>query len=320
MEMPPYHVPTLRGVLGRAVERVWLFVRKITTIVVAVAVVVFALLQFPGITEERMAYYRGQKEKAAAAFLKKIDGTPYADQLTGDNLMDLVLYWDVYKKAKMGTKGKEAMAALNLKFEERNSVFFKIAQPGKDKVAKKVNRAFKKLFKARKGLLREMRKERIDNSFLGRLGKWLEPATRWAGFNWRVNVALLSAFAAKESSVATLGALYEQEEEGEALEERMARGEAGFTSLHALALMLFMVLYPPCLATSIAVKLQAGSVKWMLFSMTYPMVLGLAFSTLVFFLGSVLGLSGLQAMFVFYGLALAFTVVLGFVGNTAEYK
>jgi ferrous iron transport protein B len=320
MEMPPYHVPTLRGVLGRAVERVWLFVRKITTIVVAVDVVVFALLQFPGITEERMAYYHGQKEKAAAAFLKKIDGTPYADQLTGGNLMDLVLYWDAYKKAKMGTKGKEAMAALNLKFEKRSPVFFKIAQPGKDKVAKKVNRAFKKLFKARKGLLREMRKERIDNSFLGRVGKWLEPATRWAGFNWRVNVALLSAFAAKESSVATLGALYEQEEEGEALEQRMARGEAGFTPLHALALMLFMVLYPPCLATSIAVKLQAGSVKWMLFSMTYPMVLGLAFSTLVFSLGSALGLSGLQAMFAFYGLALAFTVIMGFVGKNAEYS
>ena len=108
-----------------------------------------------------------------------------------------------------------------------------------------------------------MRKERIDRSFLGRLGQWLEPATRFAGFNWRVNVALLSAFAAKESSVATLGALYEPEQEGEALEQRMAKGEAGFTALHALALMLFMVLYPPCLATSIAVKLQAGSARWM---------------------------------------------------------
>ena len=77
-------------------------------------------------------------------------------------------------------------------------------------------------------------------------------------FNWRVNVALLSALAAKESSVATLGALYDQEEEGEALEQRMAKAETGFTPLHALALMLFMVLYPPCLATSIAVKLQAA--------------------------------------------------------------
>jgi ferrous iron transport protein B len=99
----------------------------------------------------------------------------------------------------------------------------------------------------------------------------------------------------------------------------MARGEADFTPLHALALMLFMVLYPPCLATSIAVKLQAGSVKWMLFSMTYPMVLGLAVATLVFSLGSALNLSGIQAMFAFYGLALALTVFTGFLKNKSEY-
>jgi ferrous iron transport protein B len=54
MEMPPYHLPTLRGVLTRAVERVWLFIRKIITIVAAVAVVVFVLMQFPGVSDERM--------------------------------------------------------------------------------------------------------------------------------------------------------------------------------------------------------------------------------------------------------------------------
>ena len=319
MEMPPYHIPTIRGVLGRAVERVWLFVRKITTIVVAVALIVFALLQFPGISDQRMSHYNAQKDKATAAFFKKINGTPYADHLRDNNLMALIIYWNDYKSAKMGTKGNEVMEALNAKFKKTNPVLFKIVKPGKDKAAIKVNRAFKKLFKARKGLLREMRKERIDNSFLGKMGKWLEPGTRWAGFNWRVNVALLSAFAAKENSVATLGALYEPEIEGEALEQRMAKGEAGFTPLHALALMLFMVLYPPCLATSIAVKLQAGSVKWMLFSMIYPMVLGLGGAILVFSLGSALGLSGLQAMFAFYGLALALTIFMGFLKNKSEY-
>ena len=319
MEMPPYHMPTLRAVFGRALERVWLFIRKITTIVVAVAVVVFTLLQFPGIGEERMGVYHTQKEKAVAAFSKKIAGTSYADQLQGDNFMPLILYWENYKKAKMGAKGKATVTALNDAFKEENPNFFKVVQPGSDKVAKKVNRAFKKLVKKRKGILREMRKERIDNSFLGSMGKWLEPVTRWAGFNWRVNVALLSALAAKESSVATLGALYEQEEEGETLEQRMAKGEAGFTPLHALALMLFMVLYPPCMATSIAVKLQSGSVKWMIFSIVYPMILGIVAATMVFSIGSVLGLSGLQAMAAFYGLALAFTIFMGFFKNKTEY-
>jgi len=319
MEMPAYHMPTLRGVLGRAVERVWLFVKKISTIVVAVAVIVFALLQFPGIGPERMAHYRAEQEKAAAAFFKRIYDTPLAGTLQGDALMSLILYGDAYKDAMMAARGDAAAGRLNAEYEARNPVFYKIMNPGEDKAAQKVAKELKNLVKIRKGLLREMRKERIDNSFLGAMGKWLEPVTRWAGFNWRVNVALLSALAAKESSVATLGALYEQEEEGEALEARMARGETQFTPLHALALMLFMVLYPPCMATAIAVKLQAGSVKWMLFSIAYPMLLGLAVAVLVFSLGGALGLTGLQAMFGFYALALAFTIFMGFFKNDPTF-
>jgi len=147
----------------------------------------------------------------------------------------------------------------------------------------------------------------------------MEPLTKWAGFNWRVNVSLLSAFAAKESSVATLGALYQQEEEGESLEARMEKGEKGFTPLHALALMLFMVLYPPCIATTIMVKIQSGSYKWMFFSVIYPMILGILISIMVFTGGRALGLSGLQAMFVFYALALATTIAMGFV-KTRDVK
>ena len=280
--------------------------------------VIFILLQFPGISDDRMAYYEAEKDTAIKTFYKKISTTEYAEKLSDDNLMGLVRYWDDYKNAKMLASGREAVDALNEKFKSQNPDFYPIVQPEDDKNAKKVNRAFKKLFKARKGLLREMRKERIDNSFLGRMGRAIEPATQFAGFNWRVNVALLSAFAAKESSVATLGALYEQEEGGEALEQRMAAAETGFTSLHALALMLFMVLYPPCLATSIAVKIQSGSVKWMLFSMAYPMVLGISVATLVFSGGSALGLTGFQAMFAFYGLMVLITIATGFLKTKQE--
>jgi ferrous iron transport protein B len=320
MEMPPYHIPTIRGVLSRAVERVWLFVQKIITIVAAVAVIIFVLLQFPGLSKDRTAHYDSQKEAAIASFFKKIADVPFAQELEGEHLMALVLYWDEYKGAKMMARGKEAVAAVNAEFEKKAPLFFRIVNPGKDKAAKKVNREFKALFKERQQLLREIKKEKIDNSFLGRIGRAIEPVTRWAGFSWRVNVALLSAFAAKESSVATLGALYDQGETGDqSLEKRMAEGEAGFTPLHALALMLFMVLYPPCIATTIMVKIQSGSIKWMLFSMIYPMALGLMVAVLVFTGGSALGLTGLQAMFAFYGLALAATIVTGLIKNREEF-
>lgn len=319
MEMPPYHLPTFRGVIGRALERVWMFIRKITTIVVALAIIIFILLQFPGVSSEQKQVYTIQKQEAISIFQKEIAGTPYENALLEKDLMAMILFWDNYKNKKMTTRGTEANKALKLKFKQKNPVFFAIAQPGKDKVARKVNKAFKKLDKTRKKILRQMRKERIDNSLLGSAGKALEPVTKWAGFNWRVNVALLSAFAAKESSVATLGALYEHGEPGESLESRMHRGEKGFTALHALALMMFMVLYPPCLATSIAIKIQSGSVKWMMFAMGYQMLLGIVVSTLIFSLGSFLKLTGLQAMIAFYILALIITILTGLIKPKSEY-
>ena len=315
MEMPPYHIPTIRGVLGRAVEKVWLFIRKIITIVAVIAVVIFVLLQFPGLNPERQAHYAKEKEQETAIFYNKIMGTQYAEQLRKENIMALILYWDKYKNARMLITDKKSAKNLKQKFEKKNPLFFKFIQPKKDKDAKKVNKALRKLFKARKKLLREIRKEKIDNSFLGRLGREMEPFTKWAGFNWRINISLLSAFAAKESSVATLGVLYQPEEEGETLEKRMKKGEADFTPLHALALMLFMVLYPPCIATTIMVKLQTGSFKWMFFSMIYPIILGLIAASLIFTGGKALGLNGLQAMAVFYALALLTTIATGFLNN-----
>jgi len=317
MEMPPYHMPTIRGVLTRAVERVWLFIRKIATIVAAVAVVVFVLMQFPGISEERMAHYEEKKQQAVSAFMGKIKNTSYAAQIRRDNLMNFVNYWNDYKSARLRAGGRSAAQALNAAYEKKNPLFFEIVRrSGKDGRAAYL--AARKLVRSRQQLLSEIKKERINKSFLGRAGKALEPVTRYAGFNWRVNVALLSALAAKESSVATLGALYESDERGESLEKRMAEKEKGFTPLHALALMLFMVLYPPCLAAAIAVKIQAGGSRWMLFSVGYAMVLGLSVAMLVFSGGRTLGLTGMQTMVAFYGLVLGLTVITGFMGNESN--
>jgi ferrous iron transport protein B len=161
-----------------------------------------------------------------------------------------------------------------------------------------------------------MRKDRLETSFLGILGRALEPVTQFAGFNWRVNAGLLSAFAAKESAVATLGAIYKLEAgsgDNTSLETSMRRGEADFTPLHALALMLFMALYPPCMATSMMIKVQTGQAKWMVLAILYPMLLGIVVASAVFTGGRLLGLDGETAMWGFYAIAVAATVVAGIV-------
>ena len=320
MELPTYHIPTVSGVLKRALERIWMFLKKIVTIVAAVAVVIFALLQFPGLTDERKVWYDNQAEMAMAAFHQKMTKTSFAETLnTQEGTMSLILFADRYKNARMGAD-KTTMANINARFKSENSAFYAITTGKGGKEAKAAKRALKKLTQTRKKLLQEIKQEKIQNSFLGKFGRALEPVSQWAGFNWRVNIALLSSFAAKESTVATLGVLYQQKagEESQSLEKRMAQGEKGFTQLHALALLLMMALFPPCVATMITMKIQSGSVKMMLISFGYQSLLGFLVASSVFTVSSLLGLTGLQAMFGFWILALLAAVVMGFINPKNE--
>ena len=78
--------------------------------------------------------------------------------------------------------------------------------------------------------------------------------------------------------------------------------------------MVFFALYPPCLATTIIIKVQTGSYKWMLFSIFFPTTLGFIVATVIFTGGSAFGLSGIQMMGIFY----VFVVLLAIF--TGRYK
>jgi len=327
LEMPVYHLPTVQGVLRRCLERTWLFVKKIITIVVVVVLIVYLLMTFPGIGKDRRVYYENQTNHQAQVFFDKIGkDNPYAKLLGGSKLTEFAIYRDDYKKAKMGAKSKEAKRVVDEKFRERDSEFFKIVKRGKYKIdgkmvkdsyALKVNKEYKKLNRERNRIKRDIKEETIIGSVMGRIGRSLEPATKYAGFNWRINIGLISAFAAKENSVATLGSIYQSPpgEEKKALGDRMKEKEKDWTPLHALAIILFMTMYPPCIPTLLMVRLESGSTKWALFATFYPIVLGSMIAVLVFTGGNLLGLSGMQAMIAFYVLALIVTVALGLIKN-----
>ena len=322
MEMPTYHLPTVGGVLRRAYDRTWQYIKKVGTIVVAVSVCVFILLQFPGIAPDKMNGYQARMDQAMANFQKaaaRLGDHKYKDQLSGDNLARLLIVYDQYRAARMGG-GADGAKAINRKFRENHPEIFPLIARGKDKAAKKINRLLRKLSTARKTIRREIRGEKIGTSFFGRVGRALEPITQFAGFDWKVNIALISSFAARESSVATLGAVFQEKaDEGAALEQRMkAEGKTdGRTPLGALAILIFFALYPPCLAATIMVKVQTGSYKWMIFSIVFPTVTGLAAASLVYSLGRALGLTGVEAMVAFYILALLTAVGLAFTPDPA---
>ena len=98
MELPPYHIPTVSGVLRRCLERTWLFVKKVITIIIAVAIIVYALISMPGIGKERKLYYEMRANQAIEKFYREIGkDNPYARILAGKGLMEFARYWDSYR-------------------------------------------------------------------------------------------------------------------------------------------------------------------------------------------------------------------------------
>ncbi|MCJ2163365.1 MULTISPECIES: ferrous iron transport protein B [unclassified Pseudodesulfovibrio] len=317
MEMPPYHVPTISGVLRRAIERVWLFMKKIVTVVAAVAVVVFVLINYPGLTDSRKAHYEDMQDAAVAAFMADVGRTGFKDEIGSEDVLPIILFGEAIRDAKRAVTDQDRAALIDAEFQEENPAYYAVARRvGKD--GKALNKSLKKVIRVRKQIRREARAERFETSFLGTMGRALEPVTQWAGFNWRINIALLSAFAAKENSAATLGSIYGIDGSDQSVQESMKAGEGGFTPLHALALMLFMALYPPCVPASIMVRSQSNSTKWMLFSIGYQTLLGLFVASLVFTGGTVLGLTGVQAMWGFYALCVATTLIMAMIPTPEE--
>ena len=113
--------------------------------------------------------------------------------------------------------------------------------------------------------------ETLEITAIGRLGKWLEPAIRPLGFDWRVGTALLGAFAAKEVFVAQMGIVFslgDPDGDPEGLRQALRKN---YTPLQGLAMMLFCLLSAPCVATIAATKRETESWGWaagMLLGMT----------------------------------------------------
>ncbi len=310
MEMPPYHMPTAYGIVTRSIERTWLFCRKILTVIMLVSVVVFFLTNFPALPGDSVRTYETKAVEIRDDFFKEIEGTSYAGVLRADGAFSR--YLDMSERFRQARLAGAGASELQKKFAAEDAAIASLLQ-GKGDEFRKLDKAYKKLRNARLSLIRDASAERLNASVLGRMGIALEPVTRYAGFNWKVNVALLSSLAAKESSVATLGVLYQPQggDGGKTLGERMKEQERGFTPLHALALMVFMAFYPPCIATLLMVRVETGSWMWSLFSLVYPTALGLGCASLIFTGGRALGLTGLPAAWAFFGVLSAVTILLG---------
>lgn len=145
-----------------------------------------------------------------------------------------------------------------------------------------------------------MRAEQQENSYIGRIGKFITPVMTPLGFDWKMSVGLLAGVAAKEVVIGTMGVLYQADQDDKAntaLVDKLRnykyldgphKGEAVFTPLIALSYMIFVLIYFPCIAVISTIKKESGKWKYSIFEIVYTTSLAWILSFVVFQVGQMI--------------------------------
>lgn len=144
-------------------------------------------------------------------------------------------------------------------------------------------------------------KERMEQSYIGHIGKIVEPIISPCGFHWKEGVSLITGVGAKEIVASTMGVLYSDDVKDvnnssvDETDENEARARlsqvianSGMTPLIAISFLIFVLLYMPCIPACIAIKNESGKWRWALFSICYTTALAWLCSTAIFQIGSLL--------------------------------
>jgi len=154
---------------------------------------------------------------------------------------------------------------------------------------------------ARKALADEAQAAHVANSYGGRLGRAIEPAIAPLGFDWKIGVGIIGAFAAREVFVSTMGIVYSvgdidsgDDESTKPLQQalhdaRRPDGSRAYTPLVGLSLMIFFALACQCMSTLAVVRRETGTWRWPLFLFSYMTAIAWIASFLVFQIGTLLG-------------------------------
>jgi ferrous iron transport protein B len=239
MELPPYRMPTFKGLAIHTWERTWHYIRKAGTVILGLSIVLWAMMTFPGLPDSKVREFEKLRQI-------EIDRVP-------------------------------AMVAQQLEFAGENAELSDPAQNLKARL-QRIDAA-----EAEAGL---------KNSIAGRIGGALEGVSRWAGFDWRTNIALVGGFAAKEVVVSTLGTAYSigevDTEETGSLSETLAK-DPNWSPLTAIGLIVFTMFYSPCFVSVICISRESGSWKWGVFAMAFNTALAFGLAVLIFQIGTAFG-------------------------------
>jgi len=141
--------------------------------------------------------------------------------------------------------------------------------------------------------------EQQEISYIGRIGKFIEPVIQPLGFDWRMGISLIAGSAAKEVVISTMGVLYQTDDsEGvtglidklrsQAYTDGPRKGEPVYTTLVAFSFMIFILIYFPCIAVVAAIRKESGKWRWPAFVAIYTTLLAWVASFAVYQVGSLL--------------------------------
>lgn len=272
MELPTYHLPTIRGVLTDTWQRTWMYIKKAGTIILAINIILWVLMYFP--SPDRRPFER-ERQRALTTMMAKIKNSPTTHagikRLNPEDIAGFAARFELSAGLSAEARGE---ASLELRHE--NPDLFKVLSNPETIENASVADAISGYRQKTSAIDAKLKAARLRGSFAGRIGEALTPVSSLAGFSWRENIALFGGFAAKEVVIGTLGTAYSMDSAnpGEPLSQRLS-AEPDWNTTRAAALMLFVMLYAPCLATIAAIKKET-SWKWAAFAAVYSTALGFA--------------------------------------------
>ena len=294
MELPPYRFPTLKGLLIHTWERTWQYIRKAGTVILGMSVILWAMMTFPGLSEDQIQHYQDQRMKLKSAFLNSSESKGLIEGEEDLAALDDLL--TAYKK-DMEQDPERKKAPDDHPFshvaQEVIAIGERPNEAGKDRSrVRNVAAAYVELRNGMDEIDLEEQQASLKGTLAGRIGQALAAITGPIGFDYRVNIALVGGFAAKEIVVSTLGTAYSlgevDPEQTGTLSDRL-RKDPDWNPLKAFTLILFTMLYVPCFVTVICIK-KESSWKWACFSIAFNLILAYLVSLSVYQVGSALGI------------------------------
>ena len=279
MELPPYHLPTLKATLTHMFERGIMYLKKAGTFILAASIIVWFITTYP-MDVEYSKDYDALHDQVAQTYEMKDAETLAHFGITTDEQKDQVneIVDNMKSTVEDATTqaedaGEDAPEIETEDDSEAPELFNDIKDENKDlfPAAWAMYKNSANLDAENDKLDKEQASEKLEQSYAASFGKAINPVLEPLGFDWKMGVSLVAGLAAKEVVVSTLGTIYAVG--GDTLHPQALtdylQNDPHFTPLIALTLMLFILIYPPCIAALAVIKRETGSWKWMLFMFCY---------------------------------------------------